>query len=443
MNTHLPALLEEGLYHADGQIDGEVYEYGSFLQSRMFHAGVTCSDCHEPHSLKLRAEGDGICARCHAAEKYDKATHHHHTVDSPGSHCVDCHMPAKAYMVIDPRRDHSFRIPRPDFSVQLGTPNACNGCHVKRSASWAADTLRRWLGRDPGGYQRFAQALHSARSGAPEAKSKLLELLRETDQPAVARATAAAELALWPSPDIEPAVEIALADANPLIRAGGLRALESLPPDRRAELGLAMLDDPVRLIRALAGASLADIPPANLPSRLLPRWERATEDYLAAQILNADEPGAQVNIGNFYAGRGQIAQAESAYREALALNPDWVPAYVNLIDLLRESGQEQGSEALLLQGLSRQPRAAALHHALGLLQVRRKDLSAALVSLKRAVELAPENARFVYVFAVALDSAQRHKEAMSTLKTGLQHSPSDRALQQLWSLWSGNESAPR
>ena len=28
LDTHLPALLMPGLYHADGQIDGEVFEYG-------------------------------------------------------------------------------------------------------------------------------------------------------------------------------------------------------------------------------------------------------------------------------------------------------------------------------------------------------------------------------------------------------------------------------
>jgi len=123
------ALLEESLYDADGQIDAEVFVAGSFLQSRMYAAGVTCGDCHEPHSLTLRAEGNALCGQCHRAERYDRTSHHRHE-GGAGTQCVDCHMPAKTYMTIDPRRDHSFRVPRPDLSVRLGTRNACTGCHT-------------------------------------------------------------------------------------------------------------------------------------------------------------------------------------------------------------------------------------------------------------------------------------------------------------------------
>ena len=134
LDAYLPALLEPGLYHADGQIDGEVYEYGSFLQSRMHQAGVTCSDCHDPHSAKPRAEGNALCGQCHMPEKFDVAEHHHHQPGSTGAQCVNCHMPTKTYMVVDVRRDHSIRVPRPDLSVALGTPNACTQCHAQRSA---------------------------------------------------------------------------------------------------------------------------------------------------------------------------------------------------------------------------------------------------------------------------------------------------------------------
>ena len=126
------SLLEDDLYYPDGQIKDEVYEYGSFIQSRMYHAGVTCSDCHEPHSGKLRATGSGVCLQCHAAKKYDSARHHFHNPGSSGSRCVECHMPARTYMGVDSRRDHSIRIPRPELSIELGVPNACNGCHRDR-----------------------------------------------------------------------------------------------------------------------------------------------------------------------------------------------------------------------------------------------------------------------------------------------------------------------
>ena len=59
-------------------------------------------------------------------------------------------MPARTYMVVDPRRDHSLRVPRPDLSAALGTPNACTGCHRDRPAQWAADRVKAWGGTRPG-----------------------------------------------------------------------------------------------------------------------------------------------------------------------------------------------------------------------------------------------------------------------------------------------------
>ena len=145
LDSYLPAYLEPGLYHADGQIDGEVYEYGSFLQSRMHAAGVTCSNCHDPHSLKLRAADNALCAQCHMPEKFDVASHHHHATRSAGAQCVNCHMPTRTYMVVDARRDHSFRVPRPDLSKAIDTPNACTQCHTDRAADWAAQKVAEWF----------------------------------------------------------------------------------------------------------------------------------------------------------------------------------------------------------------------------------------------------------------------------------------------------------
>ena len=99
-----PSLIHSGLYHTDGQILDEVYVYGSFLQSKMFTKGVRCSDCHNPHSLKLKFEGNRLCAQCHQPGKYDTPNHHHHT-DGLATQCVTCHMPTRTYMNIDDRRD--------------------------------------------------------------------------------------------------------------------------------------------------------------------------------------------------------------------------------------------------------------------------------------------------------------------------------------------------
>ena len=184
LDAYLPALLDSGLYHADGQIDGEVYEYGSFLQSRMHAAGVTCANCHDPHSAKLRAEGNALCAQCHLPEKFDVAAHHHHRPGSTGAQCVNCHIPTKNYMVVDARRDHSIRVPRPDLSVSLGTPNACTQCHADRPAQWTAETVVGWY---PGGRQtnpHYGTALHAGRIGAADAEQQLDRLILDQNQPA-------------------------------------------------------------------------------------------------------------------------------------------------------------------------------------------------------------------------------------------------------------------
>ena len=165
LDYYRPALLTPLLYHSDGQQRSEVYNWGSFLQSKMHANGVTCSDCHNPHSGKLRAEGNVICATCHTPSKYDIAAHHHHKSHSAGAACVACHMPTTTYMVVDPRHDHSLRVPRPDLSVKFGTPNACNGCHTNRDARWAANQVKQWYGHDPQGYQRFAAAFAAANGG--------------------------------------------------------------------------------------------------------------------------------------------------------------------------------------------------------------------------------------------------------------------------------------
>ncbi len=431
MESALPSLLEQSLYHADGQIDGEVYEYGSFVQSKMYQAGVTCSDCHDPHSLALKASGNGVCLQCHASEKYETTKHHFHRPESAGANCVDCHMPAKTYMVIDPRRDHSFRIPRPDLSAKLGTPNACTTCHPDKPAAWAAAKVREGYGHEPAGYQRYAEALHAARSRALDAEARLVALLRDHGQPAIARATAASALGDWLSPQALEALAEALGDADPLVRMGALEALRPLPVEQRWRLAHRLLRDPARTVRVLAAGTLADVPIDRLAPAEREDFERASEEYLAAQRQNADDPAAQVNLGIFYTARGRLERAEDAYRDALRLNPDWVPAYVNLADLLRQQDRDGDGEQVLRAGLARQPRAAALHHSLGLLEARRNNMPAALASLQRAVELAPEETRYSYVYAVALHSTGRTHEALALIDEALRRAPADRELREL------------
>lgn len=183
------ALLEPGLYWPDGQMRDEVFNYGSFLQSRMYAQGVTCGDCHEPHSGRLRAGGDGVCLQCHEP-KLATPAHHFHPVESAGARCAACHMPTTVYMQIDARHDHAFRIPRPDLSASLGTPNACTNCHGDRSPQWAVDAIRAHYPRPRRGLQSFGVAFAALERHEPGAARDVAAIATDAGQPAIVRASA-------------------------------------------------------------------------------------------------------------------------------------------------------------------------------------------------------------------------------------------------------------
>ena len=422
-DTHDPALLEAGLYFPDGQQQAEVYTYGSFLQSRMYAQGVTCGDCHEAHSMKLRAPGNALCAQCHQPAQYDSSAHHMHAPGSAGAQCADCHMPKRDYMQVDGRRDHSLRVPRPDLSVQYGVPNACNNCHRDRDARWAAAAIEKAHGPQRRGYQHFAAALAAARSGAPGAQEQLLALADDASSPDIARATAVAALGRYPGARTLPALRGAAASPDPLLRSAALDALLAFPPALRAPLALSLAADDTLDVRSKAGRALAAVPDGLLlPQQRLVR-ERLFAEYTASELSQAERPEAHFNLGSVYAERGETERAEQEFRAALRLDPAFVPAYANFSDLYRSLGREDQAAAVLEQGLRAVPQDATLLHLSGLQRVRVGDSAAALSLLRRAVRLAPDNARFAYVYAVALHSAGKQGEAMTVLEQALQRLP--------------------
>ncbi|PNG24723.1 tetratricopeptide repeat protein [Methylocella silvestris] len=425
LDANLPALLERGLYHADGQIDGEVFEYGSFVQSRMFHAGVTCSNCHEPHSLKLRAEGNGLCAQCHLPEKFDTVSHSHHQPGGAGAQCVNCHMPAKTYMIVDERRDHSLRVPRPDLTLSIGAPNACATCHADKGAEWATHIVASWF---PGGRQtsgHYGLALHAGRQGAPGAETKLDSLILDSTQPAIARASALALLQPLATPQSEAAIKAAIGDFDPLVRAAAPRALAATQtPAMIAALG-PLLSDPVRAVRIEAARALADAH-QQLPGPQQLAYAAAFLELIDAEMVDADRPEAHLNLGILEARQRRAPEAQAHYEAALRLDAGFVPALVNLADLDRQLGRSEESVARLRKAIDLEPGNADARHSLGLALVRQKNYPDALAQLKRASELAPGNARYAYVYAIALNSTGAPADAAAALEAAHQRHPADR-----------------
>ncbi len=320
-DTHAVAPLTRGLYHADGQMQDEVYNYGSFKQSKMFAAGVTCSDCHDPHSGKLKVSGDGACLQCHEADKYAAATHTHHAAVNPPVACASCHMPARTYMVIDRRHDHSLRVPRPDLSAKLGTPNACNDCHADKSAQWAAAAVERWYGPEREGFQSYAEAFQAAWTDQPDAAKLLNAVAADKNAPAFARASALTELAPHLSSATIDLAREALSDPDPMVRIGALDMLAGAPPNEIWPLASPLLADQSRGVRIRAASLLAAVPTADQPAADRESFERAAAEFIAAQRFNADRPESRAALGTFFAQRGQYRRCRDRIPGGTAFKP--------------------------------------------------------------------------------------------------------------------------
>ena len=424
-DSHRPAMLTAPNYHADGQQREEVYVWASFLQSKMYQSGVTCMDCHEPHSQKLRAEGNALCTRCHNATEYDAAKHHRHIAGGKGAECVTCHMPTQNYMVIHARQDHSLRVPRPDLSLTLGSPNACNQCHTDRKPEWAANAMDNWYGKAWRERPSYGPTLHAGATRGALALPGLLDLARNQAAPAIIRATAATLAQAHTSPATVQAARELVNDKDPSVRMAALALLAPLPPDNRIAAAAPLLADPVRGVRIEAARVLADIPDERFPADRRAAHTAAMQEYLAALELEADWPSGRLNLGALRLRQGRADEAVAAFEQAIGLDPQFAPAYVNLADALRQLGRDAEGEKVLRRGLALMPRNADLHHALGLLLVRQGDKPAALKELGEAARLAPDNARYAYVEAIALHGAGKRSEALALLRRADQRHPGD------------------
>ncbi|MEX2175006.1 MAG: ammonia-forming cytochrome c nitrite reductase subunit c552 [Pirellulaceae bacterium] len=503
-------LLPAGTYHADGQILDEVYEHGSFLQSKMYHKGIRCTDCHDPHTARLKHEGNKVCTSCHQhpAGKYDSFNHHRHAAGKGGTQCVDCHMPETTYMAVDPRRDHSFRIPRPDLSVKLGTPNACTGCHLKEGVGgsglestmlaslktkeyaewlrvaasgdeqvqarlaqvdrWADQQLDQWYGKDRKREPHYAEALHAARTGAADAPEQLARLATNGNMPAIARATAAMELAPYVGSDelINQALAKALKDRDPQVRAAAVGSLQGLDSEALTRLAGEMLDDPARAVRVEAGYLLAPLPPLALSRTEKPALQKAIAEAFVAANVDSDRAGGHRMRGVLYENLQQPEKAEAAYRTALRVEPDAVGSRANLAALLvrrveqslaqarqlAQSGNAAAARELLAQAGPLEDEAnrlrdgelallehdallvpdnAGLQTRLGFLRSLQGWRKEAEDAFRAAYELEPRVAPYAANLATFLRDTGRPREARALIHEALQEHPGNDWLTQM------------
>lgn len=416
LNTHRLSTLESPLYWHDGQILDEVYVYGSFMQSKMAQAGVVCSNCHNPHSNELVAEGNAVCTQCHKPETYDAPAHHRHSVTSAGSACVECHMPSQVYMGVDARRDHSMRIPRPDISLSIGSPNACTQCHKDKSDAWAYDALQTWGVNGRFTDLSLAKARQSADRGDMRALPTLESVVADTSQSDLMRASIIEQLGNLGSRQLPNAAAMLLRSDSPVLRASAVRALRGVEPVQRYLMLRPFIRDHSLSVRMEVAQLLAGIPASELRAQDIADLEPLFEEYLAVQSDHLDMPSVQLQLANFWIDRGDSTKATAALEEALRLNSQLEPAIVNLVDILRRDGKNEEASALLSRSIERIPESGSLWFSQGLHLIRLGHTTEGLVSLKRAAELENEGSRHRYVYAIALNDTGSESEAMSVLE---------------------------
>ena len=416
LDTHRLSLLEAPLYWPDGQIRDEVYVYGSFIQSKMHQAGVVCTDCHNPHSNELRADGNGVCAQCHQPSHYDRSEHHRHKPGTEGAQCVNCHMPAQLYMGVDWRHDHSMRIPRPDLSLTTGSPNACTQCHQDKSDSWALNALNTWGVTTSRHNSELGRSFHGADRGDVRVLPSLKRIIEDNSLPAIQRSSALIRYGNLSAPDLPQTVALALGSQDPMIRLAAVQSTSGLPARQRYMMLRTLINDPVLAVRIAVAQHLADAPVNELRPKDIAALAPLFETYLTVQTEHADMPSVQIQLSNFWRDRGDIIQAEAALREAIRINPQLQSGIINLSDILRATDREAEGRRLLSEAAARATAPEALYNALGLLEIRAGNTSAALSHLKAAAVLETDGSRHRYVYAIALHDTGDAQAAITLLE---------------------------
>lgn len=404
-----PAMLTTPQYHVDGQIQDEVYVYGSFLQSKMFEAGVNCNDCHNPHTAKVKVEGNGLCLQCHKATAYDDVEHHKHEPNSQGSQCVNCHMPTNTYMGVDKRRDHSFKVPAPHLTEKFGTPNACNSCHEDKGPQWAQDKIDEWHGPSAPSHPAEMQYMVLL-SGDTLTLNSHFSLAKNKALPDIKRATVVSLLPASVQTLAYKYAKMLTNDESPLVRLAFSDISFLVDKHRRVELLKALLADEYKAVRVSAAEQLiASGELTIISTKVLDELYEASEQNLWRGEGNLNASLIQANQGNF-------KKAKYYLEAGISRDPFFEPNYINLANLYRSLGDSTLEAATLEEGLNANQHSPLMHYAEGMRLIRSQDLNAAITHFNTATDIEPTNSNYLYILALALDKAGNTNRAIELLK---------------------------
>ena len=425
--------VNEPLYFSDGQIRDEVFVLGSFLQSKMAQAGVTCTNCHDPHSGKTKLPGEQICATCHRADVFAAPEHTNGHTDA---NCLDCHMPARTYMGVDNRRDHRFHRPS---ALNANSMSPCQSCHEDKSESWLKDAIMHWPKREGasadtlGQWAAFNQAMLTWNADAIADSSRFLadETINLPDLLAVALTeklvtqspVEAAEL-IWRDTQSDSAIR----------RRGAARAARALPPQQQAKIAKHLMNDEAASVRSEVAAELLNAP----VDHILPEATIAPllDEYAKWLQQSADHPGSNVGLAQLARRRNDIVAAKQFYERALTIDPAFLSARMAFADFLKEMGNARGEKRELKAALATAPDSGAVQFAYGLMLVREKQYDEAAVHLELAYQADDAIPRFAFVYGVSLWQLQRQNEAVKVLANAAARWPADYDLLSTWAKYA-------
>ena len=423
MDNYIPQIPDTEFYHADGQVDDEDYIYSSFLQSKMFAKGVKCSDCHNPHSTKLKRIGNQTCTQCHLINKYDVPSHTFHPEGTKSAECISCHMPGKLYMGNDLRHDHSFRVPRPDLSVKYGTPNACSNCHKDKSEKVLADAVIKWYG--PKRKYHFSDDLVPGSRLDANSEKHLTNLIDNKFVPKIIKATATFYLGSIPTPTSLNTLLGRLGSKEAQIRYRALRSLASFPADSWSDAVGPFLSDKVRAVRIAAADLYIGIPVEQIPSQYSTALSLAKKELEESLLYQTDFSTGNVMLADYYLKLQDYANAEKFYLRGLKKDSNMNYALLNLSATYNSQGKNKEAMQTLEKAIKNDSKNERIYYNMALLYHEMNNFPAAEKAFAKAVDLKSVNPRVYYNYGLLLNQNKKFKEAESVLLKGIALNPSN------------------
>ncbi|MBD0835766.1 tetratricopeptide repeat protein [Aestuariibaculum suncheonense] len=417
LDHYFPHLIVEPQYYPDGQILDEDYVYTSFVQSKMYKNDVACNNCHNSHSLKLKMEGNALCTQCHVPARYNTSEHHKHEMGTESAACINCHMPGRYYMGNDFRRDHSFRVPRPDLSLNYNAPNACVGCHETKDNTWAWESFQKLYGTVDS--LHFSDKLAPGVLGVAHADAGLIDLIHNTSENELVRASALRALSNY---DMQQHIDeyiTRLNDASPLVRATSVDVLSNINNTDYLNYLLPLLKDPKRTVRVKTFYALAGVNELQIPEEYKEVYTKVKKEFDTYINLNTDFAGGLARKGNYYIKQGNLQQAIFYYEKALEVDNLENNLRLTLANLYYNTGDYKKAEDTFKLIIQQEPEYGPTYYSLALLLAELNREEEAITYLEQTIIKMPEYIRAYYNLSLLYDKLNQPNKAESILAKGL------------------------